>query len=740
MILGSVLLLGLGLSTEAGTADSAMADPDPVTAPHARKGTATSKAKGPGGTGSVTTAGTEPEAGAPAASKRKPKFVGSMLRERALAKPPAVPRVNQRIKPAAHVKAKKARVPGRWVGGKVPPRAFTSTKNKAELQSREKRAPKHVQSELAKLRKDIAADKHRFRVGYTPVLDLPIDKVTGLREPKNLRELARKQNAEAAALAKTRFLPNLRHRSLRGAKVMAPSGAQGATKGGGGSEQVDAPFEPLVGDATCSVSATAWSWKEYVAPPRSQGSCGSCWAFATLSVFEAAENIANGIDLGRDFSEQYLVDCAETSDGFDIGTCAGGYTVMVYDFLQKKGAALESQVPYKERDDSCDRGLKAKDKIANWGFVDPDGGNPEVDAIKAAICNYGPVTTSVFATPAFMAYAGGVFDEMARGQLNHAVSLVGWDDKRGAWLLRNSWGTWWGEDGYMWIAYGSNEVGSSAVWAVVEPDDKPAEPKTFKSRQLLVRNKTGEPITVSLLYKYGKSWSPAKPGKGDEKALRFTIASDSEALLGTDGEALRAAKVRLWAEGESGGSWSQHRGSDLALVPDGSYSAVEPETFVFTFDPSNIDAGGKGGGSKGGTTKGKSANDQISEAFALIEQGKHEEGRALFARFLEDNPGHPRVAEVRFWMGYSHYEEGSFYEALIEWYDVVYEHPDDEFVAYALYYSGLAYAQRGQCDLAEQCLDLVAYGGYPSATKEWIDSAVEQLDLLEKDPEAYCGG
>ena len=333
MILGSVLLLGLGLSTE-----SAMADPDPVTAPHARKGTTTARARGPAASGSVTTAGTEPAAG-----KRKPKFVGSLLRERALAKPPAVPRVNQRIKPAAHVKAKKARVPGRWVGGKVPPRAFTSTKNKTELQSREKRAPKHIQSELTKLRKDIAADKHRFKVGYTPVLDLPLDQVTGLREPKNLRELARKQNAEAAALAKTRFLPNLRHRSLRGAKVMAPDGApDGAPdKKGGASERVDAPFEPLVGDAVCSVSATAWSWKEYVAPPRSQGSCGSCWAFATLSVFEAAENISNGIDLGRDFSEQYLVDCAQSSDGFDIGTCAGGYTVMVYDFLQKNGIKAE---------------------------------------------------------------------------------------------------------------------------------------------------------------------------------------------------------------------------------------------------------------------------------------------------------------------------------------------------------------------------------------------------------------
>jgi hypothetical protein len=521
---------------------------------------------------------------------------------------------------------------------------------------------------------------------------------------------------------------------------MTPDGADGAPTGGG-SEQVDRAFGPMVGDAVCSVSATAWSWKEYLAPPRSQGSCGSCWAFATLSVFEAVENITNGIDLGRDFSEQHLVDCAETSDGFDIGTCAGGYTVMVYDYLQRQGAPLESQVPYKERDATCDRGLKAKDKIANWGFVHPAGGVPSVDQLKAAICNYGPVSASVHVSPAFTAYTGGVFDEHANGPTNHAVTIVGWDDKRGAWLMRNSWGTWWGEDGYMWIEYGSNQIGSSAAWAVVEPDDKPPEPKTYKSRHLLVRNKTGEPITVSMLYHFGKSWSPAKPGKGDAQALRFTVAADSEALLGASGEAIRASKVRVWAEGESGGKWTKHRGSDLSLVPDGSYTAVEPETFVLTFDSTNADATGKGSTGKGGSggTKAKSANDQIAEAFALIEAGKHSEGRAAFARFLEQHPGHARVAEVRFWMGYSHYEEGSFYEALVEWYDVVYHHPEDEFVAYALYYSGLAYTQRGQCDFAIQCFELVAYAGYPSATKEWIDAALAQIRAIDDNPKAHCG-
>lgn len=728
MIRRSVLLLGLALLVDTSMTGVALADPP---SPRARKSTTTAKP----GTRPRARRATTTTVAAPGTAKpgvRKPKHIGSVMRQRALAKPPTVPTVAQRIVP---VSPRTTRVPGRWIKGRVPPRAFTTTKNKSELKSRESRAPKHIKDDLSKLRRSLAADKRRFKVGYTPVLDLPTEQVTGLREPADLATLARKQNAKAAAQARKRFVPNLRQRALRGATVVGPDGDEPGPKGGKSSERVDAPLDPMVGDATCSVGATAWSWKEHLAPPRSQGSCGSCWAFATLAVFEAAENIANGVDKDLDFSEQHLVDCAEASDGFDIGSCSGGFTVMVYDYLQRKGAPLESQVPYKERNGSCDRGIKAKDKIANWGFVHENGEVPTVDQVKVAMCNYGPVSASVFVTPAFKAYTGGVFDEMASGQTNHAVSLVGWDDKRGAWLLRNSWGNWWGEDGYMWIKYGSNQVGRSAAWAVVEPDEAPAKSKKFQTRKLLVRNKTGKTLDVSVLYKYGKKWSPAAPGKGYDQALHYSIAADSEALLGTGDKEFTASKVRVWAEAaKGGGTWSEHRTSDLALVPDGSYEALEHETFAYTFDSSNADGTGKSTG-KG---KGKTANDAIADGFALIEAGKHEDGRATFARILEDYPGHPRVAEVRFWMGYSYYLEGSFYEALIEWYDVVYEHPEDEFVAYALYYSGLAYTSRGQCDLAVQCFELVAHAGYPSATQVWIDAALDQLDTLDGNPKSYC--
>lgn len=632
---------------------------------------------------------------------------------------------------------------------RIPPSAFTTVKNRDMLRAREKTAPKSVLSTLAALRKTIGAKKHRFKVGYTPVLDTPIAQLTGLKALPNEKqlELQRKQAEIVIALMSkrgVRGMPNLMQRSLKPKAPIRPDAAAGGpivepeNKGKGkSSDHVDNPVQPTVGDAVCSPTGTAWSWKEYLAPPRSQKSCGSCWAFATMGVLEGANAIANGFDKDLDFSEQFIVDCAETDmlPGHDIGDCTGGYTPYVYYWLQEKGAVFEKDAPYLNANGQCNKKLKPSHKISTWGFVNPNKITPDVDEMKEALCKYGPLSASVYVTQAFLAYSGGVFDEGAQGQPNHAIMIVGWDDLRGAWLVRNSWDTGWGEDGFIWVKYGSNAIGTGAAWAIVEPAKAAPKTVTFKTRQLSVRNKTGGVLKVHLQYKHGKTWSPGSPKKGE--SIGFTIADGGEALLGDGDTPVAASEVRLWAETEDGGgTWTKFKAKSLDLTPKGSYKGEAIDTFVFTFDGTNADAGG----AKVDPTKGLSADKAFDEAYAAFDAGDYETSNQRFSAFLSSFPGSKRIPEVRFWLGYGFYMQASFYEALMEWYEVVVNYPDHDFVAYALFYSSLAYVERGECDLALQCLDLVAHADYPSATKEWRDAALEQIKALDKGNAKECKG
>jgi cathepsin L len=110
-------------------------------------------------------------------------------------------------------------------------------------------------------------------------------------------------------------------------------------------------------------------------------------------------------------------------------------------------------------------------RLIAWGSLGPRG-KISVSRIKQTILEYGPVVTGVFATPAFEKYRGGVFAEHFRVSperpTNHAIVIVGWDDKKGkggCWHIQNSWGLKWGEGGGgMWIEYGCNNVGYHVRW------------------------------------------------------------------------------------------------------------------------------------------------------------------------------------------------------------------------------------------------------------------------------------
>ena len=131
--------------------------------------------------------------------------------------------------------------------------------------------------------------------------------------------------------------------------------------------------------------------------------------------------------------------------------------------------------------------------ISDWGYCDNSTGIAQTALIKQAMLTYGPISVCIAADGPFENYSGGVFKDDGYSQVNHQVIVVGWDDSKGAWKLRNSWGTSWGDPsmpGYGWIAYGANQVGTEAMWAmagtpiILQPSKPPKPPKPTPTRRM----------------------------------------------------------------------------------------------------------------------------------------------------------------------------------------------------------------------------------------------------------------
>jgi cathepsin K len=259
--------------------------------------------------------------------------------------------------------------------------------------------------------------------------------------------------------------------SITGESSVAPDAAQIQAKSQRMSERLKTlplPEGTVLEGAGCA-SLPKYDARSYnlITPVRNQ-MCGNCWTFGAVGAYEANYLKVNGGSPGAlNLSEQHAQTC---SGG---GSCAGGFAYKVFQWMADQGKDLktEAQLPQTGNDAACGGNVDNQYDAVDWGVVHPSGDINKIASvadIKKAICEYGAVSASVNVVGAFQNYTNGVYSgtqsNYTNPETNHAIVLVGWDDTKGAWLLKNSWGDDWGEDGYMWIKYGSNNIGRRAAW------------------------------------------------------------------------------------------------------------------------------------------------------------------------------------------------------------------------------------------------------------------------------------
>ena len=357
-------------------------------------------------------------------------------------------------------------------------------------------------AEIQRLKAQGQREGWTFTVGKTSVSHIPLDDLCGLKIPENWRQTAVFED------------------DVFGKRILATPPA-------------------------------TYDWRDYgkVTGVRNQGSCGSCWAFGMLGSYEAILAI-NGEGL-NDLSEQFLIRCNSYGYG-----CNGGW--WCYDEMYN-GIPMESCYPYTGSDGSCSYSCTKYFPVDASYFVGSSSSVPSTSAIKQAIYDHGPVAVAVYVNSTFQNYSGGIYNSCTNSSPNHAVVLVGWGSTY--WIMRNSWGTGWGESGYMRITFGCSNIGYAATYAVPDggsppppPPDDPYEPND------------------SATAAYG----PIDSGEDYDDA-EISTTSDADWFHFTTGD---TGTITVSVAHESGEDldWYLYRSTDTSNYVARGYTTSNPET------------------------------------------------------------------------------------------------------------------------------------------------------------------
>jgi len=214
------------------------------------------------------------------------------------------------------------------------------------------------------------------------------------------------------------------------------------------------PAEHMFDFSTLPATAPATrDWRnttDVITPVKNQEQCGSCWAFSATESIESA-----WVQAGKPqaiLGPQQIVDCDQTDDG-----CGGGNTETAYEYVIKAGGQeTEKNYPYTGQDGTCRfHSSMIAASITSWKYISQSAAQ-ELKNMYTYVGTTGPVSVCVDAAP-WQYYNGGVLKACGM-QVDHCVQVVGYMNQSSipVWIVRNSWGEDWGEQGYIWIEQGKN--------------------------------------------------------------------------------------------------------------------------------------------------------------------------------------------------------------------------------------------------------------------------------------------
>jgi cathepsin F len=208
-------------------------------------------------------------------------------------------------------------------------------------------------------------------------------------------------------------------------------------------------------------SSFDWATKGDVTPVKNQGNCGSCWDFSATETIESVCAIA-GYNLNT-LSEQQILDCDTTDSG-----CDGGWPYNAFQYVISAGGMdSESSYPYTGQDGTCQfNPANVECKVTSWQYVTQD---KDENAMQNFVYSNSPMSVCVDAET-WQFYTGGVITTSSDcgTSIDHCVQITGYEQQSGmaVWNVRNSWGTDWGQSGYLWVQMGADVCAIAEVVSV----------------------------------------------------------------------------------------------------------------------------------------------------------------------------------------------------------------------------------------------------------------------------------